>query len=118
MEQLLTMIFLLTLFAAVFLQARPYDKASLDVMAGTYWNTFIIMLCHLGLGCFLVSRSSSPRRSQSSIRPTPLYILRLYYMSNIKHNATKPICRVCPFEAVEGFGYCAALGLDERCKTM
>jgi len=32
MEQLLTMIFLLTIFAAVFLQARPYDKASLDAM--------------------------------------------------------------------------------------
>ena len=32
MEQLLTMIFLLTLFAAVFLRVRPYDKASLDVM--------------------------------------------------------------------------------------
>jgi len=38
MEQLLTMIFLLTLFAAVFLQARPYDKASLDVMVGAYFD--------------------------------------------------------------------------------
>jgi hypothetical protein len=34
MEQILTMVFLLTLFATMFLQARPYEKDTLDVMAG------------------------------------------------------------------------------------